>query len=102
AQAVPLQGKTTLGFRYQNWSELGSGSDGKIIARLDIAAVTRHIALVGPHCSRPAYPRHIAQALQLARSPGRGLLAICLNLHKPFVWWRDCNSGFRQPPGELS
>jgi hypothetical protein len=42
----------------------------QIIAGIDIALVTRHIAAVGPHCSRPAYPRHIAQALQLTRAPG--------------------------------
>jgi hypothetical protein len=23
------------------------------------------------------------------------------NLHKPFVWWRRSNPGFRRPPGEL-
>lgn len=38
---------------------------------IDIAFFVRHIAIVGPYCSRPAYPRHIAQALQLARSSGR-------------------------------
>ena len=31
---------------------------------LDIGVVTHHVGRVGPHCSRPAYPRHIAQALQ--------------------------------------
>src|SRR5262249_32939355 len=30
---------------------------------------------VGPHRSRPAYPRHFAQALHLARWSGRGHLA---------------------------
>src|SRR6516165_6706344 len=53
---------------------------------IDTALATRHIATVGPHCSRPAYPRHIAQALQLTRSPGRGFLAICLISTKSFVW----------------
>src|SRR5580704_7908819 len=33
---------------------------------------------VGPHCSRPAYPRHLAQALHLSPPPGRGLVAKCL------------------------
>ena len=32
---------------------------------------------VGPHRSRPASFRHIAQALHLARASGRGLLAKC-------------------------
>jgi hypothetical protein len=58
--------------------------DCKIINRIDIPLATRHIPIVGPHCSRPAYPRHIAQALQLTRSSGRGLLAICLISHKAF------------------
>jgi hypothetical protein len=30
---------------------------------------------VGPERSRPAFPRHFAQALHFARSPGEGLLA---------------------------
>ena len=76
--------------------------DCKIITRIDFAFVARHITTVGPHCSRPAYPRHIAQALQLTRAPGRGLLAICLISTKPFVWSRHWNPGFRQPPGQLS
>jgi hypothetical protein len=68
---------------------------------LTLPSSFRHIATVGPYCSRPAYPRHIAQALQLARSPGRGLLAICLISTKPFVCWRRWNPGFRRPPGKL-
>jgi hypothetical protein len=47
-------------------------------ASIDFAGAARQIARVGPHCSRPAYPRHIAQALQFARASGGGLLAICL------------------------
>jgi hypothetical protein len=46
-------------------------------ASIDIAGAARQIASVGPRCSRPVYPRHIAQALQFARAPGGGLLAIC-------------------------
>jgi hypothetical protein len=51
---------------------------GNVETDIDIGIPTGHIANVGPHCSRPAYPRHIAQALQFARAPGGGLLAICL------------------------
>jgi hypothetical protein len=67
---------------------INAATTEELITDIDIAVVTRHIATVGPHCSRPAYPRHIAQALQLTRAPGRGLLAICLISTKPFVWSR--------------
>jgi hypothetical protein len=68
---------------------------------IDRIAVARHIAVVGPYCSRPAYPRHIAQALQLARAPGGGLFGDMSNPHKPFVRSRHSNPGIRRPPGEL-
>ena len=67
---------------------------------LDIGVVTHHVGRVGPHCSRPAYPRHIAQALQPRFE--RRTFGDMSNLHKPFVWSRHWNPGFRQPPGELS
>ena len=38
---------------------------------------------VGPDRSRPANQRHFAQVLHLARAPGRGVLAKCLNHYKP-------------------
>jgi len=45
---------------------------------LDFALCHHQMALVGPNCSRPAHPRHVAQALLFARSLGQGLLAKCL------------------------
>jgi hypothetical protein len=51
------------------------GDNRKCIG-LDIGPVARHIPGVGLNCSRPAYSRHIAQALQ-PRYPSGGLLAIC-------------------------
>lgn len=48
-----------------------STNDWKIIGSVELAAVTRHIAIVGPHRSRPAHPSHIAQAQQLTQSSGR-------------------------------
>src|ERR1700745_1352748 len=58
--------------------DLATASNWTIASSIDIAGAPRQIASVGPHCSRPAYPRHIAQALQFARAPGGGLWAICL------------------------
>jgi hypothetical protein len=40
------------------------------IRALDLHSISRHIVFVGPHCSRPAYPRHFAQVLRFARSSG--------------------------------
>jgi hypothetical protein len=43
-------------------------------ALLDFRPSVHHITFVGPHCSRPAYPRHFAQALlQPARAGPRTL-----------------------------
>ena len=44
---------------------------------LDFLQAQDHLFYVGPHRSRPASFRHIAQALHLARASGRGLLAKC-------------------------
>jgi hypothetical protein len=73
--------------------------------------VLNHLMRVGPQSSRPAYPRHFAQVLQRARSPGQGLLAKCLvpthlksgggigvSNARPRG---PQSSGLRQPPGQL-
>jgi hypothetical protein len=47
---------------------------------IDFLRDLRHLFPRRAARSRPAYPRHFAQALHFARSPGRGLLAQCLIL----------------------
>ena len=47
------------------------------IAGIDFRISPHDMSAVGLERSRPAFPRHFAQALHFARSPGRGLLAKC-------------------------
>jgi hypothetical protein len=42
---------------------------------IDLQIVLRQMYRVGLERSRPAFPRHFAQALHFARSPGGELLA---------------------------
>ncbi len=76
-------------------------SHRRIIESLDIAVAARHIASVGP----PAVAR-LSQGIspKTATRPraGQRTFGDMSNLHRPFIWWRQCNPGFRQPPGELS
>jgi len=44
---------------------------------VDFRTSPHDMCAVGLERSRPAFPRHFAQALHFARSPGRGLLAKC-------------------------
>jgi hypothetical protein len=44
---------------------------------LDFLLSMHQMKCVGLACSRPAIPRHPAQGLHLARSPGRELLVGC-------------------------
>jgi hypothetical protein len=73
----------------------------KSIASIDIVAVARQIASVGPDCSRPAYPRHIAQELQTRSRVG---LRIWRYAESPQAFRPIAapEPSFRQPPGELS
>ena len=93
-------GRKARPFDLQHVMMLRQSFDYRKWIGLDIGVVTHHVGRVGPHCSRPAYPRHIAQALQPRFE--RRTFGDMSNLHKPFVWSRHWNPGFRQPPGELS
>src|SRR6202035_5222519 len=60
--------------------------------------------MVGPHCSRPVQPRHVAQALHsdpLAGLRAFGTFGEMSDLQKSFLLRRRCIPGLRQPPGEL-
>ena len=72
------------------------------LSHLDFHSGSRQMEVVGPHCSRPADPRHIAQALHLSPFTGPRTFGDTSDLHKSFVWSRHWTPGFRQPPGELS
>jgi len=45
---------------------------------VDFRSFTHQVAVVGPHCSRPACPRHFAQALRLSPLIGLEAFGKCL------------------------
>ena len=83
----------------------GEGLRSGVIARvrrnyLDFSRRLSYVRRVGPHCSRPATLRHIAQALRFVRSSDRRLLAICVYPSKLWIRLADV-PGRRRPPGQL-
>jgi hypothetical protein len=72
-------------------------------ANLDLRRLWYHLIHVGPHRSRPAPSRHIAQALHLAHTSGRGLLAICRSPAGPVpaAAMEKSMSGPMQSPGRF-
>jgi len=66
------------------WSALQRDVKHRAATALTFLPCFDHIARVGPHCSRPADPRHIAQALHLARWRAEGFWRMS-NPHKSLV-----------------
>jgi hypothetical protein len=68
---------------------------------LDIAHCRTNLLSVGLDRSRPAYPRHFAQALHFSPPAGRRTFGE-MSVPRSFVWMRHWIPGLRQPPGKLS
>ena len=64
---------------------------------LDIAHCRTNLLSVGLDRSRPAYPRHFAQALHFSPPAGRRTFGK-MSVPKSFVWMRHWIPGLRQPP----
>src|SRR5262249_8096224 len=72
------------------------------IGALDICHCRTNLLFVGLDRSRPAYPRHFAQALHFSPPAGPRTFGEMSDFPKSFVWMRHWIPGLRQPPGELS